>query len=42
MNKSSIWKVILIVCAAIGVIAILGVVGMLLMHQRMMGGLSCC
>lgn len=39
MNKSTMWRIILIVCATIGVIALLAVGGM---HQRMMGGMNCC
>lgn len=42
MNKSLIWKVLLIMFATIGVIATLGVLGMLMMHQRMMGGSGFC
>ncbi|XYJ92584.1 hypothetical protein AEMCBJ_34175 (plasmid) [Cupriavidus necator] len=42
MNRSTIWRTILTVRATIGVIALLDAVGMRLMHQRMMGGLSCC
>ncbi|MGX6566847.1 hypothetical protein [Cupriavidus necator] len=42
MNKSLIWKFLLIVFAIIGVLASLGAIGMLVMHQRMMGGLGLC
>ncbi|CAN7774437.1 hypothetical protein LJR296_007590 [Cupriavidus necator] len=41
MNKSLIWRFLLIVFAIIGVLASLGAIGMLVMHQRMMGGLGC-
>ncbi|BDB29726.1 hypothetical protein Tamer19_38280 [Cupriavidus sp. TA19] len=42
VNKSLIWRVLLIVFAVIGVLASLGAVGMLVMHQRMMGGFGLC
>lgn len=42
MSKSLIWRVLLIVFAIIGVLASIGAVGMLVMHQRMMGGLGLC
>ena len=42
MTKSSIWKVLLIVFAAIGVVATIATVAMLIMHTRMMGASWCC
>lgn len=42
MTKSLIGRILLIVFAIIGVLASLGAVGMLVMHQRMMGGASLC
>ncbi|WP_276511624.1 hypothetical protein [Cupriavidus oxalaticus] len=42
MNKSLVWRVLLIVFAVIGVLASLGAVGMLVLHQRMMGGFGLC
>lgn len=42
MRGSSLWRVFLIVFAVIGVLAVAGALGMLVMHQRMMGGLGLC
>jgi hypothetical protein len=44
MNESPMnlaWRVVVIVLAVIGGIAVLGVIGMALMHSSMMGGLGC-
>lgn len=42
MSKSLIWRALVMLFAIIGVLASLGAVGMLVMHQRMMGGLGLC
>ncbi len=38
----SVWNILLIIFAAIGVIAVLAVVGMSAMHYSMMGGIRFC
>ena len=42
MSKSSIWRAFLIVFAIIGVLVAIGAIGMLVMHQSMMGRLGMC
>lgn len=42
MSELSTWKVVWIVLAVVGAIAILGGLGMLAMHRCMTGSWACC